>query len=74
MSIVTVTYGHFIPNAHAHGLLLIMATSHEDLLDIILNPDESHADALLSELGLDEIPPPEQIHRDIEQKLLLPPR
>ena len=49
------------------------STSHGDLLNIILDPDKSHAELILNELGLDAIPPPEQIHREIEDKLLLPP-
>ena len=46
--------------------------AREDILDKLLHPDRSHANELLQELGLASIPSREQVHREIEEKLLLP--
>lgn len=43
-----------------------------DLINQIVNADSSNAPKLLRDLGLAEPPSTEQIHRDIEEKLLLP--
>lgn len=50
-----------------------MSSSHVDLLEKIINPDYKNAEELLAELGLNGIPPPEDVLQEIEQKLLLPP-
>jgi antiviral helicase SKI2 len=49
-------------------------SSYADLLEKIIHPDPTNAAELLAELGLDGIPTPEQVHEEIEQKLLLPPK
>ena len=46
--------------------------THQDILEKLLNPDKSHAKKLLQELGLAELPSREEVHRKIEEKLLLP--
>jgi antiviral helicase SKI2 len=46
--------------------------AHEDVLDKLLHPDKSYADEILRELGLASLPSREQVHREIEEKLLLP--
>ncbi|KAF8628226.1 hypothetical protein AX15_004008 [Amanita polypyramis BW_CC] len=43
-----------------------------DLIRQIVNPDPSNAPKLLRDLGLAEPPSTEQVHREIEEKLLLP--
>ena len=48
------------------------ADAHEDVLDKLLHPDKQHAGELLKELGLSGLPSQEQVHREIEEKLLLP--
>lgn len=48
------------------------ADAHEDILDKVLHPDKGKAAVLLGELGLAGLPSREQIHREIEEKLLLP--
>lgn len=48
------------------------SNDHEDLVEQILNPHPENAGAILAELGLSEIPSREQVHRAIEEKLLLP--
>ena len=45
---------------------------HEVIIEKLLSPNKSHAKELLEELGLAELPSREQIHREIEKKLLLP--
>ncbi|KAI0347991.1 antiviral helicase [Trametopsis cervina] len=50
-----------------------MASSYTDLLDKIINPNPDNADEILAELGLSGIQSPEEVHREIEQNLLLPP-
>lgn len=46
--------------------------AHGDVLDKLLHPDKKHAEDLLKELGLAGLPSREQVHREIEEKLLLP--
>lgn len=46
--------------------------AHPDILENLLNPDKSNAQQILHELGLAELPSREQVHRQIEEKLLLP--
>ena len=48
------------------------ADVREDILDKLLHPDKAKAAGLLEELGLAGLPSREQIHREIEEKLLLP--
>ncbi|KAH9858296.1 antiviral helicase [Lenzites betulinus] len=43
-----------------------------ELLDHILNPAAAEADELLSKLGLAALPPKDEVHRQIEEDLLLP--
>ena len=43
-----------------------------DLIRQIVNPDPRNAPKLLRDLGLAEPPSTEQVHREIEEKLLLP--
>ncbi|KAI0095241.1 antiviral helicase [Irpex rosettiformis] len=50
-----------------------MASSQDDLLRKITNPDPGNAEQILDEFGLNGIPSPETVHRQIERKLLLPP-
>lgn len=45
---------------------------HQSTVEKLINPDISHAEDLLQELGLAELPSREQVHRAIEEKLLLP--
>lgn len=45
-----------------------------ELIHQIVNPRAEDAEALLESLGLAGFPSQEQVHRDIEQKLLLPPQ
>ncbi|KAI9057026.1 antiviral helicase [Trametes sanguinea] len=44
----------------------------DELLDEILNPRAEHADRLLGDLGLAALPSRDTVHREIEEKLLLP--
>ena len=46
--------------------------THEDILDNLLHPDTGNAHELLQQLGLASLPSREQVHREIEEKLLLP--
>lgn len=48
------------------------STQHRQVLDQILDPRPENAAELLSELGLSGLPSREQVHREIEEKLLLP--
>lgn len=45
---------------------------HQDLVDKILNPTSHSADDILASLGLAGLPTRDQVHAQIEQKLLLP--
>lgn len=45
---------------------------HHQALRHILHPSEDDRENILVELGLDGPPSEEQIHREIEEKLLLP--
>ncbi|KAF7302996.1 ATP-dependent RNA helicase [Mycena kentingensis (nom. inval.)] len=45
---------------------------HRQLIDDILNPTKFDRARLLEELGLDGVPSPADVHREIEDKLLLP--
>lgn len=47
-------------------------TKQEALVRQILNHDPLDADKLLNDIGLASVPDREQIHSEIEQKLLLP--
>ena len=67
--------------AHRHllvsfpGIYLysIMASEeHASILDHILNPKEGRSDDILDRMGLYSLPTREQIHSEIEEKLLLP--
>lgn len=57
-----------------------MSNNTEDGLEIgqiieqIVNPESSNAQSILKQLGLAHCPDREQIHRDIENKILRPPR
>jgi hypothetical protein len=57
--------------AYAHWF--IQMASYTDLIPKIINPESSNAEEILAELGLNGLPTPQEIHREIEQKLLLPP-
>lgn len=46
--------------------------THQDILGKLLNPNVGHAGRLLQELGLAGLPSREEVHRQIEEKLLLP--
>ncbi|TFK94989.1 antiviral helicase [Polyporus arcularius HHB13444] len=48
------------------------AREHETLVDQILNPAAGNADGLLSGLGLASFPSRDEVHRQIEEHLLLP--
>ncbi|KAH9950987.1 antiviral helicase, partial [Amylocystis lapponica] len=48
------------------------SAKHRHILDQILDPRPETAAQLLSELGLSGLPSREQVHREIEEKLLLP--
>lgn len=45
---------------------------HEELVNQILNPRPEDAAKILDDLGLADLPTREQVHRAIEEKLLLP--
>jgi hypothetical protein len=47
---------------------------HQELIRQILSPTSNPVDkdVLLKDLGLDGLPSPEHVHREIEEKLLLP--
>jgi antiviral helicase SKI2 len=47
-------------------------TKHKELIHQILHPDPEDAHNLLEELKLARFPSPEQVHQEIEEKLLLP--
>jgi hypothetical protein len=47
--------------------------SREHVMDQILNPRRENADQILEDLGLASFPTREQVHQEIEAKLLLPP-
>ncbi|RPD82148.1 antiviral helicase [Lentinus tigrinus ALCF2SS1-7] len=48
------------------------ANEHEVLVDQILNPAAGNADGLLSGLGLASFPSRDEVHKQIEERLLLP--
>jgi antiviral helicase SKI2 len=48
------------------------AARHHELIQQILFPDAVDKDKILNDLGLDGLPSREQVHREIEEKLLLP--
>ncbi|KAK7465266.1 Antiviral helicase ski2 [Stygiomarasmius scandens] len=43
-----------------------------ELIDQILHPDSQNAEKILEQLGIAGLPSREQVHREIEEKLLLP--
>ncbi|KAF8524040.1 antiviral helicase [Gautieria morchelliformis] len=47
-------------------------SSDEDLHSEIHSPSHAHASSILASLNLAAVPPPEEIHREIEESLLLP--
>ncbi|KAA1471410.1 antiviral helicase [Dentipellis sp. KUC8613] len=47
-------------------------TPLDEILDNVVNPRHENLHKLLADLGLDGIPSREQVHREIEDKLLLP--
>ncbi|KAI0068005.1 antiviral helicase [Artomyces pyxidatus] len=49
-----------------------MESDSPQLLDSIVNPRQENAAGILAGLGLDGIPSREQVHREIEERLLLP--
>ena len=49
-----------------------MSSAEQRVLERILHPDSVDAEEFLNELELADIPEPEQVHREIEEKLLLP--
>ena len=48
------------------------AETHVDLIQKIVSPRSDYAAGLLDSLGLSEPPSREQIHAEIEERLLLP--
>ncbi|KZT72960.1 ATP-dependent RNA helicase [Daedalea quercina L-15889] len=42
------------------------------VLEHILHPDSANAEDILNDMGFAGVPAPEQVHREIEEKLLLP--
>lgn len=48
------------------------SAEQQHVLERILHPDSGNAEETLDELGLAGIPEPAQVHREIEEKLLLP--
>ncbi|KAF9011054.1 antiviral helicase [Cyathus striatus] len=50
------------------------AQGHGNLVASLIDPRPEHAETLLKELGLDGLPSPQRIRREIEEKLLLPPK
>ena len=48
------------------------SAEQQHVLERILHPDYGNAEEILGELGLAGIQEPEQVHREIEEKLLLP--
>ena len=55
-----------------HSYETMTAGEHEALVDQILNPTAGNADSLLSGLGLASIPSRDEVHKQIEEHLLLP--
>ena len=49
-----------------------MCASFPSVLDAIVYPESENAPRLLDGLGLADIPSRERVHREIEQRLLLP--
>ncbi|KDQ63053.1 hypothetical protein JAAARDRAFT_29053 [Jaapia argillacea MUCL 33604] len=47
-------------------------SEHEKIIDLIVNPHPDAAASILSSLGLNGLPTREEVHREIEAKLLLP--
>lgn len=58
------------PLAKTHSVSDAMADP--ELISLVLNPSSDDADALLRDLGLSGMPSREEVHREIEEKLLLP--
>ena len=48
------------------------ATTREAVVRQLLNKDSLDADKLLNDIGLASVPSREQVHSEIERKLLLP--
>jgi antiviral helicase SKI2 len=48
------------------------AENHTALIQQIVNPSSANATTILEDLGLAGLPSREQVHREIEEKLLLP--
>ncbi|KAJ3473872.1 hypothetical protein NLI96_g12781 [Meripilus lineatus] len=59
------------PGVASHNLIMDLE-KHEKLLDDILNPHDDRADEILGDMGLFSLPSREQVHSEIEAKLLLP--
>jgi antiviral helicase SKI2 len=56
-----------------HKSIIIMDTAkHKELIHKILHPNPEDAQKLLEDLKLAALPSPEQVHQEIEEKLLLP--
>lgn len=49
-----------------------MDSAKQSAFDCILDPSPSKAEKLLEELGFAGVPSRERVHREIEEKLLLP--
>ena len=45
--------------------------AHQDFIENVLNPTHEAASAILDKIGLASLPNREQIHQEIEQRLLL---
>jgi hypothetical protein len=63
------------PGARRAFRLTVAARAHamdDALLDAIVHPHASNAQRFLEHLGLDAAPSREQVHREIEARLLLP--
>lgn len=48
------------------------SAEQQRILHHILHPDPENTEEILNDLGLAGVPQPEQVHRAIEEKLLLP--
>lgn len=46
--------------------------ARDEVIDSIVNPRPENAQKLLVSLGFDRLPSREQVHRNIEEKFLLP--
>ena len=61
-----------ISSVASSDLSFDMEDDHQELVEQILNPSPENAHKILADLHLDRLPTRDEVHRAIEEKLLVP--